>query len=366
MAKKKKVNLRIVKISLAVIIALAVLIILFFYIKNPYEKQGAGNNASTKDEGAAGAGSQQANTTAQSSASGGSSASSGGSGVGSGSSGGGGSSSSSSEGGSANDNMNGNASGAGASSYNISIAKANFGTGSGIISSNPAGISCGAICKSSFAAGSSVTLTATPNEGSNFTGWAGDCASAGASASCTLILNSNKNVDRIFDAIIVPTFNVSISKTGSGTGTVLSSGDPRPINCGTMCDGAFAAGSPVTLTATPDEGSIFKGWSACAGTGECTITLDSDREVIVTFDVYRRLTIQKSGAGTGTITSDPLGINCGSTCNNTFSSGASIVLTATPGYKSTFAGWTSGCDYILSGMCYLILSSDRTVKAQFS
>ena len=360
MAKKKSVNLRAVKISLAVIIAIAVLIILFFYIKNPYEKQGAGSNASIKDEGVADAGSQQANTTAQSPASGGSSVSSD-----SGSSGNGGSSSSSGGSGRANENMNENAS-AGASSYNISIAKANFGTGSGIISSTPAGISCGAICKSAFAAGSSVTLTATPNEGSNFTEWAGDCASAGASASCTLIVNSNKNVDRIFDAIIVPTFNVSISKTGSGGGTVTSSGDPQLINCGTMCEAAFASGSSITLTAVSDVGSIFKGWSACAGTETCTITLDSDREVIATFDVYRRLTIQKSGAGTGTITSDPSGIDCGSTCNNTFSSGASIILTATPGYKSTFAGWTSGCDYILSGMCYVILSSDRTVKVQFS
>jgi len=46
-------------------------------------------------------------------------------------------------------------------------------TGNGSVGSAPAGISCGTTCSATFAAGTSVTLTATPAAGSVFTGWFG-------------------------------------------------------------------------------------------------------------------------------------------------------------------------------------------------
>jgi hypothetical protein len=49
------------------------------------------------------------------------------------------------------------------------------------------------------------------------------------------------------------------AKAGSGTGTVTSL--PAGINCGSYCSDTFVAGLPVTLTATPNSGSIFAGWS---------------------------------------------------------------------------------------------------------
>ena len=47
--------------------------------------------------------------------------------------------------------------------------------GAGSVTSDPAGIACPESCSAPFADGSSVTLTATPNEGSTFTGWGGAC-----------------------------------------------------------------------------------------------------------------------------------------------------------------------------------------------
>src|SRR5256886_10918301 len=47
------------------------------------------------------------------------------------------------------------------------------GTGSGSVTSSPAGITCGTTCSASFPVGTMITLTATPATGSTFTGWSG-------------------------------------------------------------------------------------------------------------------------------------------------------------------------------------------------
>lgn len=60
--------------------------------------------------------------------------------------------------------------------FMLTVAKT--GTGNGIVTSSPGGIDCGASCSAVFAADSSVTLSPSPDLGSVFIGWGGDCASA--------------------------------------------------------------------------------------------------------------------------------------------------------------------------------------------
>ena len=48
------------------------------------------------------------------------------------------------------------------------------------------------------------------------------------------------------------------------------------------------------------------------------------------------------GSGTGTVGSNPAGIDCGSTCSATYPSGAVVTLVATPSSGSTFGGWSGG------------------------
>src|SRR6185437_4199606 len=76
---------------------------------------------------------------------------------------------------------------------------------------------------------------------------------------------------------------LTVTKAGTGTGTVTSS--PSGIDCGTTCSAAFAQGTPVTLTATPDSGSTFAGWSGdCTNaTGTCLVTMDAAHSVTATF-----------------------------------------------------------------------------------
>ncbi len=53
--------------------------------------------------------------------------------------------------------------------------------------------------------------------------------------------------------------------------------------------------------------------------------------------------VNKLGAGSGTITSTPAGIDCGTTCTGQFPQGSTVTLTATPNPLSVFAGWSGDC-----------------------
>src|SRR5205823_3557165 len=126
------------------------------------------------------------------------------------------------------------------------------------------GITCGATCAASFASGTAVTLTAAPAAGSTFSGWSGGgCSGPGA---CTVTLSAATTVTATFS---LPSFALTVSKAGTGSGTVTSS--PGGITCGATCAASFASGTAVTLTATAAAGSTFTGWSGggCSGAGSC-------------------------------------------------------------------------------------------------
>jgi len=76
------------------------------------------------------------------------------------------------------------------------------------------------------------------------------------------------------------------------------------------------------------------------------------------------LTVTRSGSGSGTVTSTPAGINCGSTCSAGFASGASVTLTAAAAGGSTFAGWSGSCSG--SGTCTVSMTAARSVTATFN
>jgi hypothetical protein len=80
-------------------------------------------------------------------------------------------------------------------SYLLAVSKS--GSGSGTVTSVPAGISCGADCSQSYTRGTSVTLTAAPASGSSFASWTG-CAST-SGAACTVAMTAARTVTAKFD-----------------------------------------------------------------------------------------------------------------------------------------------------------------------
>jgi len=244
------------------------------------------------------------------------------------------------------------------------------GSGIGIVTSNPSGISCPGTCAAVFATGSNVTITATPDNGSTFDGFSG-AGCSGTSPSCTVVMVGNPTVAATFTAAApLPSVTLTVTEDGTGTGRVDS--NPGGISCPATCSASFAMGTTVALTAAPDIGSTFAGWSGdCSGTGSCSVVMDTNRSVTATFNPAApdlvTLTVQKRGSGDGTVTSDPAGISCGDTCQASYPQGTVVTLTATPNEGSSFTGWQRGggsCEND-SGPCVLPMDVNRDANARF-
>jgi hypothetical protein len=76
------------------------------------------------------------------------------------------------------------------------------------------------------------------------------------------------------------------------------------------------------------------------------------------------LTVHTSSNATGTITSNPTGINCGTSCSGKFSVDTHVTLNAQPASGATFVGWGGACTG--AGSCTLRLAANTFVTGNFS
>ncbi|TPW10283.1 MAG: cell wall/surface repeat-containing protein, partial [Acidimicrobiaceae bacterium] len=130
------------------------------------------------------------------------------------------------------------------------------------------------------------------------------------------------------------------------------------------CAGTFDAGTQVILTGTPDGNSSFAGWSgACTGTGPCTVTIDAALTITATFARNQHL-LTVSVVGGGDVASDPLGIHCGTDCDELFDEGTAVLLGPTAHTGWTFAGWSGACTG--TGPCTVTMDAAKTVTATFA
>jgi hypothetical protein len=252
----------------------------------------------------------------------------------------------------------------------LSVFKA--GTGSGTVTSAPAGINCGSKCAAEFEAGKVVTLTPVAAAGSEFAGWSGACSGAGA---CQVTMGEAESVTASFDleAGTPPPseFQLTVFKAGTGSGTVTSS--PAGIGCGNACVAKFPTGALVTLTPVAAAGSEFKGWGGgCAGAGACQVTMSEAKSVSASFEpeappppALYRLTVTKTGAGSGTVASSRAGIFCGGKCEKEYEDEENVTLIPTPASGSTFAGWSGG-GCAGTGVCRLTMNTAKSVTATFN
>jgi hypothetical protein len=275
--------------------------------------------------------------------------------------------------------------------------------------------------------GASQSFSIAPNSGYYIADVKVDGVSQGAVSSYTFTnVTANHTIDASFTTN--PTYTLSITKAGTGSGTVTSSPS------GTT----FPAGTVVTLTATPDASSTFAAWSGgVTGTSPtCTVTTSADTAVTATFTLKTYTITATAGTGgsispSGSITVDygtsqsfsitpnsgyyiadvkvdgvsqggvssytfsnvtadhsiEASFNAGpppvtyytltitkagngsgsvttSPSGTTFSAGTVVTLTAKPDKNSTFKGWSGGVTGT-SPTCSLTMNADTTVTATF-
>jgi hypothetical protein len=213
----------------------------------------------------------------------------------------------------------------------------------------------------------SSNFTVTPKAYQKKFRGSGTCVIQGMQAPCedafiTKILTLNN-----------PTLTVNM--TGSGDAVVTSS--PPGIICNQIpgsCQANFNFGTQVTLTEQPTN-TTFNGWGgACAGMGDCVVTLTSSQTVSADFTFNQTnipLMVVITGTGNGEIDSSPQGISCiqqdgqqQGTCFHNFPQGTTITLTANPNSDSTFAGWPGNLNCQGIGPCTFILNNAMTVQAE--
>lgn len=260
-----------------------------------------------------------------------------------------------------------NAVGAGGQiNYLLSMAKA--GNGTGTVTSSPTGISCNAGCTTtqyaSYANNTSVTLTASPANGSYFAGWSGDCSGTGT---CTVSMSQTRSVTATFDTGTT-SYGLAVAVTGTGTVTSNTGG----ISCPSTCSGTYNSGTSVTLTATaPTTGYSFAWGGACSGSSTtCAVTMDAAKSVTAIYylPVPYDLTVTKNTAAAGTVSSSPSGINCAAGCSSatsSFASGTSVTLTAAAASGYTFTSWGGACSGS-STTCTVTMNQAQSVTASFS
>lgn len=236
-------------------------------------------------------------------------------------------------------------------------------TGAGSVVSQPSGLLCNPTCNRSFPVGTQVMLEARSFGDSEFLQWGGACA--GTEPTCVVDLTGDVDVTASFRTTA---FRLSASVRG-GAGSITS--DPAGISCGNLCQAFFPAGQQVALMAVPGPDRELDRWeNDCASAGRnqvCTLTLDQARTVGARFRTPGiPLEVTLEGGGTGVVTSDPSGIDCGVECLAGFDNNQRVTLTAAPAPLSRFAGW--GGDCAPSGMmteCSIQMSQARNVSARF-
>ena len=190
-----------------------------------------------------------------------------------------------------------------------------------------------------YVTGTTVELTATPDEGYHFVEWSGDAS--GSANPITITMDGDKNITANF---AINTYSLSVNATN---GTVSKNPDQS----------TYGHGTTVELTATPNTGYNFVNWSgdASGSANPLTITMDGNKNITANFDI-NTYTLTTS-ATNGTINRNP--------DQASYAYGTSVQLTAVPNTGYHFVSWSGhagGSENPLT----ITMDGDKNITANFA
>jgi len=148
------------------------------------------------------------------------------------------------------------------------------------------------------------------------------------------------------------TDKVTWQSSDVGIATINSSGLATSVGC------SSTTGCITTITASTTSATN----ADILGTSNLTVFPGTGGSGLPSLAVYT------VGSGTGTVVSNPAGVNCvaGVGCTGFFTAGSSVQLTATPTAGSTFGGWSSNCQPDTQPTCTVVMNDNQTVGAIFN
>jgi uncharacterized repeat protein (TIGR02543 family) len=131
--------------------------------------------------------------------------------------------------------------------------------------------------------------------------------------------------------------------------------------------GAVLPGSGYKVTETVPSGWSLTGATCSDGSRPDNVDLGAGETVTCTFTNSKQvtLTVNRTGTGNGTVTSNPAGINCGADCTETYNGNTVVALTATPAAGSSFAGWSGDCSGT-NPTTSVTMNANKTCTATFN
>jgi len=126
----------------------------------------------------------------------------------------------------------------------------------------------------------------------------------------------------------------------------------------TSTDGEHCESYPVELF---EQGKISQLMFMLSDNGSgVEVRVDDVRLVVGT----QILEVTKTGSGSGSVISDPEGINCGTACSYNFLNNELVTLVAAPEAGSVFSGWGGDCTG--TGACVVTMDQFRSVDVVFN
>ncbi|GAB3853106.1 hypothetical protein GCM10028822_21530 [Hymenobacter terrigena] len=257
--------------------------------------------------------------------------------------------------------------------------------GSGTITKSPD--------QSTYANGTSVTLTATPAAGFAFTGWSG--GATGTTNPLTVTMTANKNITATFTAVtsaqqvtsytlVNADSNADIQTLAAGATLNLATLPTRNLNIrantnpATVGSVVFALSGTQTRSQTEsvapyalfsDNGGAYNPWTPAVGSYSLTATPfasaggagTAGTPLTLAFSVIDQATttytLTTAVVGSGTVTKNPN--------TATYASGSTVSLTATPAAGYQFSGWSGGATGTTNPLT-VTMTANKSITATFT